>query len=292
VDLLIVVSRAIHFASAALLFGMPLFRLMVARDLAAAPGERRVEVWAAILALLSGFGWYAGVAAAMAGGWSDALAPDMLATVAFDTRFGRLWIARLACLVAIFAVHALGQSTRRSDIALAIPAAAFAASLVGVGHGLAGGQGGDAVVPLHAVADMVHLLCAATWIGGLFCLGRLLQAGEPDAVRRALPRFSRVGYWAVALLVLSGCVSTVVLVPSFDRLFGTDYGRVLVIKIALAGVMVAIALINRFMFTPRLTATAQPADIGVLWRSVLVEQGVGMLVLAVVARLGTIHPVT
>jgi putative copper resistance protein D len=291
VEALIVVSRAIHFASVALLFGMPLFRLVVARGPFDVPGGRRVEVWAAILALLSGLGWFAGVAAAMAGGWSDAFAPDMLATVVLDTRFGRLWLARLACLVAIFAVHALGQRSRRSDIALAIPAAAFAASLVGVGHGLAGGRGGDAMAPIHAVADMVHLLCAAIWIGGLFCLGRLLGAGEPDAVRHALPRFSRIGYWAVALLVISGCVNALVLVATPDRLVTTDYGRMLLIKIGLAVAMVAVALVNRLVFTPKIAATAQPADIRGLWRSVLVEQGVGLLVLAVVARLGTIHPV-
>ena len=290
-DLLIVVSRAIHFASVALLFGMPLFRLTVVRDLAAAPGERRVEVWAAILALLSGLGWFAGVAAAMAGGWADAVAPDMLGTVAFDTRFGRLWITRLACLVAIFAVHALGRSSRRSDIALVIPATAFAASLVGVGHGLAGGRGGDVVAPIHAVADIVHLLCAAIWIGGLFCLGRLLQVGAPDTIRHALPRFSRIGYWAVALLVISGCINALVLVATPDRLLTTDYGRVLLIKIGLAVVMVAIAVVNRLMFTPQVMTRTEPTDIKGLWRSVLVEQGVGLLVLAVVARLGTIHPV-
>jgi hypothetical protein len=34
-----------------------------------------------------------------------------------------------------------------------------------------------------------------------------------------------------------------------------------------------------------------PAGIRTLWRSVMVEQGVGMAVLAAVALLGTIHPV-
>src|SRR5262249_20339358 len=128
------------------------------------------------------------------------------------------------------------------------------------------------------------------WIGGLFCLG-LLRVGDADAVRHALPRFSRIGYWAVALLVISGVVNALVLVPTPDRLVDTDYGRVLLIKIALALVMVVIALVNRLVFTPKIATKAQPADIRSLWRSVLVEQGVGLLVLAVVARLGTIHPV-
>jgi hypothetical protein len=36
---------------------------------------------------------------------------------------------------------------------------------------------------------------------------------------------------------------------------------------------------------------AVPAGVSRLWRSVLVEQGVAVLVLAAVAWLGTIHPV-
>ena len=36
---------------------------------------------------------------------------------------------------------------------------------------------------------------------------------------------------------------------------------------------------------------AAPASVRALWRSVMVEQGIGLLVLATVALLGTIHPV-
>jgi putative copper resistance protein D len=288
VDALIVVARAVHFVAIALLFGMPLYRLAVARDVKGVSDGRTVELLAALLALLSGLGWFAGVAAGLAGSWADALAPDMLQAVAFDTRFGRLWGARLACLAVILLVLALAKPSRARDIALALLAAVFAASLVGVGHGMAGR---GALAPIHAAADVVHLLCAATWIGGLFCLGRLLHAGESDAVRRALPRFSRMGIWAVALLLISGCVSGVVLVPRLDRLFGTDYGRVLLIKIGLALVMVAIAVINRFVFTPRIMMAAEPTDIRRLWGSAMVEQGIGLLVLLVVARLGTVHPI-
>jgi copper resistance protein D len=294
VDELIVVSRAVHFVAAALLFGAPLFRLTVAAD--ELRGERAIEIAAAFAALLSGFGWFAGVAASMAGSWSDAVAPDMLQAVVFDTRFGRLWTVRLALLAAILAIHVVAKPSRARNIALAILCAAFMASLVGVGHGMAGGAGGDAVAPVHMAADVIHLLCAATWIGGLFCLGRLLASsatpnGNPDAIRAALPRFSRIGYWAVALLLLSGCVNALILVPRPERLFGTDYGRVLLVKIALALLMVAIAVVNRVVLTPKVVSAAEPAAAKALWRSVLVEQGVGLLVLAIVARLGTIHPV-
>ena len=62
----------------------------------------------------------------------------------------------------------------------------------------------------------------------------MTRNGDLGAVRAALSRFSRIGYWAVALLLISGCVNAVILVPSFDRLLGSDYGRMLLVKIGLS----------------------------------------------------------
>jgi putative copper resistance protein D len=292
-DELIVASRAVHFTALALLLAAPLFRLAMSPDGPARglSGGRAIELAVGVAALLSALGWFAGVAASMAGAWSDALAPDMLQAVAWDTRFGRLWIARLVAMAVLLAIHAWVRPTRGRDIALVILAGGVTASLVGTGHGMAGA---GALGPIHMVADMIHLLCAAIWIGGLFCLGQVLHqalggTATPEVVRTVVLRFSHIGYWAVALLLISGCTNALVLVPQPGKLLTTDYGHVLLVKIALALLMVAIALVNRIALTPR--AAAGPGGIRALWRSVMVEQGVGLAVLAAVALLGTIHPV-
>jgi copper resistance protein D len=294
VDELIVASRLVHFAAVALLFGAPLFRLAIAPHVASS--GRRCELAASIAALLSGLGWFAGVAATMAGSFHDAVAPDILQAVAFGTRFGHLWIGRLIVLIAIFVLQIAGKPTRRRDLALATLAAAFAASLVGVGHGMTGAGHGTEVARVHMVADMVHLLCAAAWIGGLFCLGYLLHAvlaGRVtlDAARLVLRRFSVMGYWAVALVLITGSVNALVMVPRPGSLIGSDYGRALLLKLALVALMVAIAIVNRVTLTPPIMVGANDKGMRRLWRSVLVEQGVAILVLAAVAWLGTIHPV-
>ncbi len=291
-DELIVASRAVHFAAVALLLGGPLFRLAVAPK-HAAHAARVIEGAAAFLALVSGLGWFAGVAATMAGSWSDALAPDTLQAVAFDTRFGHLWLARLALLIVLFAIQMLVRASRAREAALALFAGAFAASLVGVGHGMTGAGHGPTIARIHMLADIVHLLCGMTWIGALFWLGWLLHRAmtgdaSADVARAVLQRFSRIGYWAVALLLISGCINTFVMVPRPASLIGSDYGQVLLIKLGLAAVMVAIAIVNRMVLTPPIVAG--PQSVGRLWRSVVVEQGVGLLVLAAVAWLGTIHP--
>ncbi len=294
-DELIIGSRLVHYAAVALLFGAPLFRLAVApkRIGEERGGGRTAEVAASVAALLSGLGWFAGVAATMAGSFADAIAPDLLHAVTFDTRFGQLWIARLVVLAAIFAIQLGAKPSRPRDGALLILAAFSSASLVGVGHGMTGAGHGPIVARVHMVADVVHLLCAAAWIGGLFFLGGLLHrvvTGEqtPAVARRAIRRFSLMGYGAVALVLLTGCINALVMVPGPASLIGSDYGRVLLLKIALVLLMVAIALINRVALTPPIMA--ESGGVGSLSRSVVVEQGVGWLVLAAVAWLGTIHP--
>jgi putative copper resistance protein D len=295
-DELIIAARAVHFTAIALLFGAPLFRLAVAPPGMKLGPTRWIEPLAALAALLSGLAWFAGVAASMAGSWSDALTPDIMAAVTEDTRFGRLWVVRLTWMVAIMVVLAIAKPSRPRDIGLLLLSAATMVSLVGVGHGMAGS--GD-VASIHMVADMVHLLCAATWIGGLFFLGLVVRDAvapsatppDRDALRQTLRRFSHIGYGAVALLVGSGCINALILVPQPDKLISTDYGRVLLVKIALALLMVGVAVVNRVLLTPPVMTSGSPASMRALWRSVVVEQGIGFLVLATVAVLGTIHPV-
>jgi putative copper resistance protein D len=292
VDELIVVSRAVHYAALALVFGAPLFRLAIAPRAPQPgwPGGRGIELAAALAALVSGLGWFAGVAATFAGGWRDALAPDILQAVTFETRFGHLWIGRLVVFAGVLAVQAWARPSWRRDAALVALGAAATASLIGVGHGMTGAGGGPAIARLHMVADVVHLLCAMGWVGGLFCLAQVLRrAPDASALAVVLSRFSRLGYWLVALLLISGCVNALVLVPRPDSLVTSDYGRVLLVKLGLVLIMVGFALYNRLGLVTR--AVTSKAGAYSLWRSVMAEQGVGILVLATVALLGTIHPV-
>jgi putative copper resistance protein D len=290
VDELIVASRAVHFAALALVLGAPLFRLAIAPHGAARgwPGGRAIELAATLAALMSGLGWFAGVAATFAGGWRDALAPDILQAVTFETRFGHLWIGRLVVLVAVLAVQAWPRPSWRRDGALVALAAAATASLIGVGHGMTGAGGGAGVARLHMVADVAHLLCAMGWVGGLLCLAQVLRRPDLSDIGIVLSRFSRLGYWLVALLLISGCINALVLVPRPDSLVTSDYGRVLAVKLALVLIMVGFALYNRLALVARVQSKP---GLHALWRSVLAEQGVGLLVLATVALLGTIHPV-
>jgi putative copper resistance protein D len=168
-------------------------------------------------------------------------------------------------------------------------------SLGWVGHAL---EGEGAARLVHQINQMVHLLAAGLWLGGLVPLAWLLgRARSPSAAvwvsvaREVVPRFSQMGYVAVALLAATGLVNTVLLVGSRGALVGTSYGRLLALKILLFLAIVAVALFNRFRLLPRLRRETQAsAATAALARSVFCEQGLGLAILAVVSVLGTWPP--
>jgi putative copper resistance protein D len=293
VDELAAASRFVQFSALSLLVGPPLFRICIQPAGSLAPPTYLIERAAGIAALISALGWLAAVAASMAGGWLEAIDPGTAAAVMLDTRFGCLWIARLALILAIVLLCRFARRTRTTDIVLLALAGIATASLVGVGHGLAGA---GPLALIHGAADVLHLLCMATWLGTLFCLALLLHEtmaagdGESDVIRTALPRFSHIGYGAVALLLVSGCVNAFILLPRPDALIGEPYGRILLVKVSLAGLMVAVAIVNRLVLAPRILESKPATVLPALWRNVLIELGTGLLVLATVAVLGIVHP--
>ena len=115
-----------------------------------------------------------------------------------------------------------------------------------------------------------------------------------NIIRESVRRFSRFGYAAVGLLLVTGTVNAAILVGSAQSMVSTDYGQTLLIKIGFVLAMLVIAARNRFSLSVRLDGEEQLANgtaLAALHRSVLVELTAGFMVLAAVALLGTIHPV-
>ena len=104
-----------------------------------------------------------------------------------------------------------------------------------------------------------------------------------------------MGYIAVGLVLLTGCLNTLSMMDSFEALFSTPYGRILITKIGLFVLMVGVALVNRFVLTPvivnsRSSVATIEANLGQLRRNVAIEQVLGLLIIALVSVLGTVAP--
>jgi putative copper resistance protein D len=224
-------------------------------------------------------------------------------TVLSNTDFGFIWIVR-SVLAILFAgaLYPSFSAERSHSFGAAAVAVILAGALVGslafAGHA---GAGSGTQGTVHLTADIMHLVAAAAWIGALVPLAILLHAANNggdappmEIAREATRRFSTLGIASVGTLVASGIVNTWVLTGSIPALFGTDYGRLLLVKVALFLVMLSIAAINRLRLTPRLVqrhdASAGQRALRQLRNNSLIEAGVGTIILFIVGLLGTLPP--
>jgi putative copper export protein/mono/diheme cytochrome c family protein len=312
----LVAARAVHFAAMMLLEGAIVFRFVIGDPiLGAAGGEeqrvlRRLVAWTVWLGLLvgivSGAAWLILLAGRIRGlAPSEALSQGVAWIVLTQTRFGETWQVRsiLAVLVAA-SMFALNRGSLNSQRRLGAVSIVLAASLVGAlawaGHGAATPE---AIGDVQLIADVLHLIVAGIWIGGLLPLTAILMiargAGDVRSIAiaaEATRRFSAIGVGSVLTLLVTGMINTYVLAGSVPALVGTPYGRLLLIKIGLFIAMVSIAAVNRQGLTPRLTSAAagNPSmahgTLDALVRNSLTELALGLAILVVVGALGILIP--
>ncbi|MFD7095550.1 copper resistance CopC/CopD family protein [Streptomyces xanthophaeus] len=110
--------------------------------------------------------------------------------------------------------------------------------------------------------DILHLLAVAAWLGGLAALLLALHK-VPGIERSAVRRFSTVALVSVTVLAVTGVYQAWRQLGSWSALTGTDYGRLLLLKIGLVAVLLAIAYLSR-KWTARLadgTTAQQPVKV-------------------------------
>jgi copper resistance protein D len=169
-------------------------------------------------------------------------------TFLFKTGVGRIAIVEIGCAVAVCFPAVLAWFTRKtSSISnLALMAAAEIAAV-----GLATFPFNSHPVTLDQevaglLASIAHRLALAVWAGGLPALIMLIGVGPiPDDTRRlaaaVLRRFSRLATLAMGVILVSGVLLTWYLVGNFPGMIGTEYGRLLLLKLALHGGVLLIA---------------------------------------------------
>ena len=100
----------------------------------------------------------------------------------------------------------------------------------------------------------MRFTCSAPRPGGWFTAAAVLYASgegrwQPAAIFTMM-RFSRVGHYAVAGVLLTGIINTLFIV-GINVPWHAPYVQLLLFKCALVMMMVAIALANRYFLVPR-----------------------------------------
>ena len=196
--------------------------------------------------------------------WSAALATSLGPSLS---------IAIVAMAIALYAWADPGIGIARVLTALAI---------TGVGLSLAASGHAATASPQWVTRPslFLHGVAVTYWIGALAPLAAMAHRRNDD-LPRVLRQFSAIAIPLVGLLVLSGLALSIVQLGSVSALIETSYGILLSIKLALVILLLALAVLNRFVATPAVVADYKNTRL--LLRSVLSECVLVIGILAVVA---------
>jgi putative copper resistance protein D len=221
---------------------------------------------------------------------------EILSRYLSRTQSGRIWLVReiygSLLLLLLFRLQEAAKLERGCGWAffLSLPLAAGRSLM---SHAAAVNQD----MLLAVSADAIHIVATALWAGGLPVLFWALQRGTK---RRDLPigwadkivaRFSHLALFSVVVIVLTGLYQSWIHVQSWSALFGSSYGKVLLLKLALFLLMAGLGAINFFSTRPGLVDAASDAPI---WKKSLrrigAESVLGFLILFVTGLLTVLPP--
>jgi|GEM_PF-3004798 len=101
----------------------------------------------------------------------------------------------------------------------------------------------------------IHILAAISWVGGMifvaFIVGTYVRRHFSPAERTPLmadigKRFSYLGWSAILVLVVTGIYNAIRFLGSWDALWQTTFGHILLAKSGLVGVMILLSIVHDF----------------------------------------------
>lgn len=284
-DLLNIILRFALYVDLLLLFGLALFGLYSFNALLRfRPLLRGMAVTGALLSVAG----LVLMTRAMSGETQLAALWPHLQMMLLETDVGLAWALRMTALAIVVIRPSLWPASLAGAIALA--------SLAWSGHG-AMDEGWLRF--WHFLSDILHLLAAGAWLGALLALVLMVSGRIGDTRLRliadAVKRFEWVGALIVLTVSVTGVMNYLFIVgPRLDGvLFGT-YGQLLTIKVLAFAVMLVLAALNRFHLGPSLQQSLRDGQhliaANALRRSVVMELALALLIVALVAWLGTLSP--
>jgi copper transport protein len=195
-----------------------------------------------------------------------------------ESRFGAVWGARaidwLLLGVLLLAARPLGRRPPRAIVALL----ALGSVYLAMTPALAGHASIESPTAVFFGSDVLHVLAASVWVGGIACLllalpaatRRLEGAERSQLLLAALVRFSPIALGAVVVIAVTGVIQAYIDVRSFHGLLHTTYGALILAKVALLLALMGLGWVNRGKVIPLLTRLVgdgrSPGGVGALAR--------------------------
>jgi copper transport protein len=205
--------------------------------------------------------------------WSSLKRPIVEGTL--ESRFGWVWAVRALVWLLIGVLLLAGRRRLWSARGVEPPRASGAARLLIAAllaccayllltPALAGHASVESPSGVFFPADVIHVLAASVWVGGVACLlvalpagTRQLQGAERTGLLLAtLERFSPLALAAVVAIAVTGVVQAYIDVRSLHALLHTVYGGLILAKTALLAVLIGFGWVNRERVIPLLRRLA------------------------------------
>lgn len=282
-ELINILLRLALYVDLLLLFGLALFGLYsVDAVLRFRPMLRGMAL---IGALLSVAGLVL-MTRAMSGETEFAALWPHLQMMVLETDVGLAWTLRMIALIAVVIWPGLWLASMAGALALA--------SLAWSGHGAMDNA-------WHLLSDILHLLAAGAWLGAMLALilmarlDALCSEARIRSLADSVKRFEGLGAAIVLILSVTGVANYLFIVgPTLGEILLGSYGILLSIKVALFGGMLVLAALNRFHLGPLLEQSLRAGQhlvaANALRRSVALELVIALLIVGLVAWLGTLSP--
>ncbi|YCI74613.1 bifunctional copper resistance protein CopD/cytochrome c oxidase assembly protein [Arthrobacter sp. R1-13] len=283
------ISKAAHNVSLATVIGGLIFAVAIlprsvggSRSRDNESPEHPAFTRALAVAAAAGVAWTLSAIAVLVLTYSDvagqAVAGDAeftraLAYFMTDIETGRAWLA----VVIIAAVVTTSLFGVRSLTGLALTLILALVGLVPpalVGHSSSSSDHEGAINSLG-----LHVMGVTAWVGGIIMLAALSgiltgskPAGKTDITEAVLRRFSALAGFAFVLVFASGVINASIRLTTWNDLFGSAYGQLVVAKAIATLVLGAIGLMHRQWIIPQLSrAGAALSTRRVLWQLVIAE---------------------
>ena len=282
-ELINILLRLALYVDLLLLFGLALFGLYsVDAVLRFRPMLRGMALIGALLSVAS----LVLMTRAMSGETQFAALWPHLQMMVLETDVGLAWTLRMIALIAVVIWPGLWLASMAGAVALA--------SLAWSGHGAMDNA-------WHLLSDILHLLAAGAWLGAMLALilmarlDALCSEARIRSLADSVKRFEGVGAVIVLILSITGVANYLFIVgPTLGEILLGSYGILLAIKVVLFGGMLVLAALNRFHLGPLLEQSLRAGQHQVaanaLRRSVASELVIALLIVGLVAWLGTLSP--
>ncbi len=243
-------------------------------------------IWAgvvgAVLALHAGLlGFLVGAYPIVGRGGLLNFANTQIIPIRTGTHLGQAWTLMTFAWLGVLALLVSAWVTPRRREPLLASAGLLS---LGIAFGISWASHPASRGTLALLADYVHLVAGAVWVGALLSLAilagvtrRLSRPERQELVRSCLLRFSRLAVPTVIALALAGAYVALRELPNASALLNSGYGLTLLVKSIVAISAVAIGAYHHRSVMPQLAAGAPVASIR---RTLTLE--VSLLMLAVV----------